>query len=145
MTEQAVTTPGWSVETFAAFWDNPDPSLVRHAVTDDVVGDWPGDPEPVRGAQAYADRIAQVLERVPDLRLEVAEHAANGEFVFVRWIAHGTGARGPIEGLSGIDRIRLRDGLVAENIIRYARRCLRSWSGPRSDRALRLPRVVRVP
>lgn len=115
---EAPARPAWSLDGFASFWSNPDPSLVKHAVTDDVVGDWPGDPEPVRGVQAYTDRIAQVLERVPDLRLEVAEHAQNGEFVFVRWIARGTGASGPFE-FTGMDRIRLRGDLVAENIIRY--------------------------
>jgi hypothetical protein len=108
----------FSVDHFAAFWDNPDPALVHQVVTDDVVGDWPGDPEPVRGVEAYTERIAEVLREIPDLRLEVAEHASNGPFMFIRWIAHGTGAAGPIE-LTGIDRIRLRDGRVAENIIRY--------------------------
>ena len=64
---------------------------------DDVVGDWPGDPEPVRGFAAYKARIAQLLDAVPDLTLEVAEHATNGNLIFIRWIARGTGAEGPFE------------------------------------------------
>jgi len=108
----------WSVQHFAAFWANPDPKLVHHAVTEDVTGYWPWSDTPVRGVEAYVRRIAEVLALAPGLRLEVAEHASNGEFVFIRWIAHGTGAKGPIE-LSGIDRIRLRGGKVAENIIRF--------------------------
>jgi hypothetical protein len=117
-TAEPDANPGWNVEQFARFWANPDPELVRHGVAPDVVADWPGDPQPVRGAAAYADRIAQVLERVPDIRLDVAEHATNGEFIFIRWIGRGTGASGPFE-LSGIDRIRVEQGLVKENIIRY--------------------------
>ena len=59
--------------------------------------------------------LADLLQRLPDLRLEVAEHATNGDVTFVRWIMHATGAHGPFE-LSGVDRIRLRDGLVCENV-----------------------------
>jgi hypothetical protein len=133
MTPQSIAQAGWSVEHFAQFWAAPDPDLVKHAVTEDVVGDWPGDPEPVRGVDAYTERIRQVVDRVPDLHLEVAEHAANGEFVFVRWIARGTGTRGPFE-FSGIDRIRLRDGLVAENVIRFDPRLFEELAGPRTPR-----------
>jgi hypothetical protein len=48
----------------------------------------------------------------------VAEHAmsADGEFGFSRWVMHGTGARGPFE-LVGMDRTRVRDGLVCENYV----------------------------
>ena len=53
---------------------------------------------------------------VPDLRLELGEHAANGDVVFLRWSARGTGPDGPFEGI-GTDRFRLRDGLVAESLI----------------------------
>jgi len=59
-----------------------------------------------------------MLDRVPDLRLDVAEHARNGDVLFIRWIARGIGAGGPLE-FSGIDRIRLRDGLVKEHRIYY--------------------------
>lgn len=123
MTEKTVVEApirsGWSVDLFAAFWSNPDPSLVRYGVTEDVVGNWPGDSEPVQGVDAYTARIAQVLERVPDLRLEVAEHAQHRDLAFIRWIARGTGGEGRAVELTGFDRVRLRDGLVAENIIRY--------------------------
>jgi hypothetical protein len=46
----------------------------------------------------------------------VAEHAHDGELTFVRWIMHATGRSGPFE-MTGIDRIRLRNGQVAENVI----------------------------
>jgi hypothetical protein len=121
MTPPNLTSPtaGFSVENFAQFWAAPDASRVSaELIHEDVVGDWPRAPEPVRGLDAYRDAIAGLLEVVPDLVLEVAEHATNGEYIFIRWIAHATGAAGPFE-ISGIDRIRVVDGRVKENIIRY--------------------------
>jgi len=108
----------FSVDHWAAFWASPHPQLAGRVVTPDVVGYWPGDAEPVRGVTQYKQRIARVLDQVPDLRLEVAEHATNGEVLFIRWIARGTGSGGPFE-FTGVDRIRLRDGLVKENRIFY--------------------------
>lgn len=118
------TQPAWSVDVFAAFWDNPDPRLIPAMLTEDVVGIWPGGEE-VYGPEAYTERLAQVLDMIPGMRLEVAEHATNGEFTFVRWIMLASGADGPFE-MTGIDRIRLRDGLVCENVIRFDRQELQA-------------------
>jgi ketosteroid isomerase-like protein len=115
-TEARDTGRRWTVDSFAAFWSNPDPSQVAGVLTDDVVGHWPGRDEPVRGPEAYIECIAALVEALPDVRLSVAEHAENGEHVFVRWIMRATGEHGPFEH-HGIDRLRLRDGLVAENVI----------------------------
>ena len=109
----------FGVEHFAAFWDAPDLSRASLLLADDVTGDWPGDSEPVRGVDAYVERIAAVLDQVPDLRLEVLEHAENGDVLFIHWLATGTGASGPFE-FDGVDRIEIgADGKVAENVIRY--------------------------
>jgi ketosteroid isomerase-like protein len=35
---------------------------------------------------------------------------------FIRWVMHATGRAGPFE-LTGVDRVRVRDGRVAENVI----------------------------
>lgn len=111
-------TPAWSVEGFARFWDRPDTALVPAVLAPDVVGHWPGVDEAVRGREAYTAQIDRLLALLPDLRLDVAEHATNGEFTFVRWVMHATGRFGPFE-MTGIDRIRVEDGLVAENVIVY--------------------------
>jgi predicted SnoaL-like aldol condensation-catalyzing enzyme len=124
MTQHATTAtepaarPRFTVAHWSAFWAKPDASLAARVAIPEVVGDWPGDPAPVRGKDAYRDRIAQVLERVPDLHLEVAESAEDGDVIFIHWVAHGTGANGPFQ-MDGIDRILLEDGLVKENVIRY--------------------------
>ena len=116
MQDQTVETARWSVAAFAAFWARPNPERVAPVLTPDVLGHWPWSSTPVRGVAEYVNRIAGVIALVPDLRLTVAEHASNGEFTFVRWVMHATGAAGPFE-LTGIDRLRLCAGLVAENII----------------------------
>ena len=112
-TEQA---PSPTVQGFAHFWANPDLSMLTAALADDVVGHFPGDREPVRGREEYIARIGKFLDLVPSLRLTVAEHATNGDSTFIRWIARGTGAAGPFE-FSGIDRIKVSDGLVIENVV----------------------------
>jgi hypothetical protein len=105
-----------TVEGFARFWANPNPAVLPPSLAEDVVGHFPGEPAPIRGRDAYVAKIAQFVELLPDLRLEVVEHATNGEFHFIRWIARATGAKGPFE-FSGIDRIAVRHGIVTENFV----------------------------
>ena len=116
----AQSARGWSVDGWRAFWGAPSAEAalrrVPTVVTPDVEAVWPRVPGRLRGSGEYARRIVDLLALVPDLRLEPGEHAAGGEFVFVRWIARGTGPDGPFEGI-GTDRFRLRDGLVAESLI----------------------------
>jgi hypothetical protein len=50
----------------------------------------------------------------------VVESADNGEYLFIRWVAHATGERGPIEH-TGVDRIKVVDGKVVENRIFFDR------------------------
>ena len=111
---------GWSMDGWRAFWGAPSPEValkrVPTVVTPDVEAVWPRIPGRVRGRDEYARRIVDLLAVVPDLRLELGEHAASGEFVFLRWTARGTGPDGAFEGI-GTDRFRLRDGLVAESLI----------------------------
>ena len=111
---------GWSVDGWRGFWGDPSPEAalkrVPTVVTPDVEAVWPRIPGRLRGRDEYARRIVDLLAVVPDLRLELGEHALSGEFVFIRWIARGTGPDGAFEGI-GTDRFRLRDGLVAESLI----------------------------
>lgn len=120
MSASAKSTRGWSVDGWRAFWSAPSPEValerVPKIVTPDVEAVWPRIPGRLRGRGEYAERIVDLLSLVPDLRLELGEHAANGDVVFLRWTARGTGPDGPFEGI-GTDRFRLRDGLVAESLI----------------------------
>jgi ketosteroid isomerase-like protein len=122
--QSASPATAFSAEMFAAFWAAPDMSRGMDILADDIVGFWPGDPEPVRGFEAYTQKIADLLAAAPDLRLEVVDSAtvpgaAEGEeLVFLHYIGHGTGPQGPFE-IRGIDRVRTRNGMVVENVIRY--------------------------
>ena len=116
MMTAAAVGAGFSPEVFARFWAAPNLEVVPDALTEDVVGHWPGRREPVRGRDEYTKCIADLLRAVPDFHGEVLEHASSGDLFFVRWRMVGTGATGPFE-LTGIDRVRVRDGRVAENVI----------------------------
>jgi SnoaL-like domain len=108
---------GWTTELFAEFWKAPELEYVSSIITEDVVGYWPGG-RTVRGKAEYIRALEELLTLLPDLRLEVAEHTMtpDGEFGFSRWVMHATGANGPFE-LDGMDRTRVRDGLVCENYV----------------------------
>ena len=113
-------TRGWSVDGWRAFWGAPSVEValkrVPTVVTPDVEAVWPRVSGRLWGSGEYARRVVDLLAVVPDLRLELGEHAASGDVVFLRWTARGTGPHGPFEGI-GTDRFRLRDGLVAESLI----------------------------
>lgn len=123
MTEIA-SAPKFSAELFAAFWAAPDLSHGLDILDDDIVGYWPGDPQPVRGIAAYTAKIAEILNAAPDLKLEVVDSAtvpgtAEGEqLVFLHYTGRGTGPSGAFQ-IRGLDRVRTRGGMVVENVIRY--------------------------
>jgi len=114
----------FSAQLWAAFWAAPDLSRGMNSLADDIVGYWPGDPEPVQGVQAYTEKIAELLAAAPDLRLELVDDATvpgatEGEqLVFLHYVGRGTGPQGPFE-IRGLDRVRTRNGMVVENVIRY--------------------------
>ena len=118
------TTPRFSAEMWAAFWDAPNMSLRQDILADDIVGYWPGDHEPVRGLSAYQGKIAELLEAYPDLRLELVDSATvpgkadDEELVYLHYVGRATGPDGPFE-MRGLDRVRSRDGIVVENVVRY--------------------------
>ncbi len=106
----------WSPEThFAAFWSNPNPGGAKSRLAQDVVGRWPGGIV-VEGVEAYNRQLRAVIALMPDVRLEVMEHARNGDLAFIRWVSHGTGVEGPFS-MEGVDRLRIRDGQIMENVV----------------------------
>jgi hypothetical protein len=123
----SLTENGWTPELFGAFWSAPDPKYLRAMVTDDVVGHWPG-ADDVVGAQAYIRALANLVEAMPDLTLDVLGGAMNGDRGFVQWRMRATGANGPFE-LIGADCIYLREGRVRENFINFDSAEFRARSG----------------
>src|SRR6201992_3279422 len=113
----ATTTPRFSAQRFAAFWAAPDMSRGMDILAEDIVGYWPGDSEPVRGFEAYTQKIADLLAVAPDLNVDRVDSApapgpADGEeLFFLHYVGHATGPDGPLE-IRGLDRVRTRDGIV---------------------------------
>ena len=120
------TQPKFSAEFWAAFWAAPNATRADDVLADDIVGYWQGDPEPVCGKKPYVGKIAELLSAAPDLALELVDSAtidgsAPGEqLVFLHYVGRGTGPDGPF-AIRGLDRVRTRDGIVVENVIRYDR------------------------
>jgi hypothetical protein len=118
------THPKFSAEMWAAFWAAPDASRIDDILADDIVGSWQGEPRPVHGRAAYTAKIADLITTIPDLRLELVDSAtvdgrAPGEqLVYLHYVGRGTGPDGPLV-IRGLDRVRARDGVVVENVIRY--------------------------
>lgn len=111
---------GWSVETFRRFWAKPEIAALRaidRLCTRDIVGYWPRPVGLVQGLERYAAVIEDLLLTVPDLSLQVPDHAVSGDLAFVRWIATGTGPDGQRFEANGCDRVRMRGPLVCENHI----------------------------
>lgn len=121
---QTPTAPKFTADTWAAFWTTPDPARVAGLLAEDIVGHWPDDPSPVRGRTAYIGKIAELVAAAPDLRLTLVDSAtvpgpaAGEELVFLHYTGTGTTSSGPIT-IRGMDRVRTRDGIVVENVIRY--------------------------
>ncbi|MDO3703287.1 nuclear transport factor 2 family protein [Micromonospora sp. C28SCA-DRY-2] len=106
------------VERWAAAWGDPTPEKIRTLSDPDIVLTWPGLAEPIRGADAWASRVAGTLQRFPDLRLEVTDHAQRDDLLFISWRARATVAGVAIEW-QGIDRMRMRDGVVTESLVAF--------------------------
>ncbi len=120
------TRPAFSAQMWAAFWAAPDVSRVEDILADDIVGYWQGVPKPVRGRAAYVGKIAELITAAPDLALELVDSATvdgstpGEQLVYLHYVGRGTGPDGPF-AIRGLDRVRTRDGIVVENVIRYDR------------------------
>lgn len=118
------TTQGFSAELWAAFWAAPDLSQLGDVLADDVVGYWPGDPEAVRGRPAYVGKLEELLAATPDLTIELIDSVtvdgtvAGEQVVYLYYVGRSTGPDGPF-AIRGLDRVRTRDGVIVENVIRY--------------------------
>ena len=110
----------FTIEGWKTVWNGPSPQRVMARIplitTPDVTGYWPRTTRPVRGPKEYAQRIVDLLAFIPDFRAELVEHATNGDIMFLRWVATGTGPDGRFEAV-GVDRLIVPNGYVAENLI----------------------------
>ena len=118
------TQPNFSAEMWAAFWAAPRLSRVERHPRRRHRRLLAGRPESGSGREAYVGKIAELVTAVPDLRLElvdsatVAGAAPDEQLVYLHYVGRGTGPDGPL-AIRGLDRVRARDGIVVENVIRY--------------------------
>jgi SnoaL-like domain len=105
----------WTVEHFRRFWAAPDPAAPGPHLSEEIVGRWP-DGRVLKGTEAYLGRLVNIGKLIPDIRLEVLEHAVNGDIAFIRWHADGTGRNDRFD-LVGVDRVRVRGDQLVENVI----------------------------
>ena len=68
------------------------------------------------------------MQRFPDVRLTVTGHATADDLCFISWHGTATAAGHPL-AWEGIDRMRLRDGLVVDSMVAFDTAGLR----PRPD------------
>ena len=104
------------VTSWIELWKAPSGDAVRPMIHPDIVGVWAGSPAPIEGTEPYVAQIQGVADRAPGLQLRATAAAGDDELVFVSWQAVVGGQ--PV-GLQGIDRFRLRDGRVAESLVRF--------------------------
>ncbi|WP_405012709.1 nuclear transport factor 2 family protein [Kitasatospora sp. NBC_01539] len=112
------------VARWAAFWAAPDPAAIDGLSAPDIVMHWPGRAEPIRGIEQWRAQAAGALDQLPDLRLAVVAHARDGATSFVAWRATATVGGAPLQW-EGVDRMTLRDGLVAESTVVFDTAVLR--------------------
>ncbi|OBK39360.1 DUF4440 domain-containing protein [Mycobacterium sp. 1165196.3] len=106
------------VAEWARFWSAPAdaPNSVHALVTDDVVLNWPGTKEPLRGRNAYVAQLTAAVTRIPDLTLSVVDYAYRDGVLMLAWEGRGTIA-GEERRWLGVDRFRIRAGQTAETTV----------------------------
>jgi predicted ester cyclase len=89
------------------------PELINHGA----------DPKEPRGAYHFKQVFTELIACCPDLRVQIDDQIAEGDKVVVRWSDIGTHTGAPFWGvpatgkeiiLSGIDILRIRNGVVVE-------------------------------
>ncbi|GAA2464524.1 nuclear transport factor 2 family protein [Winogradskya humida] len=106
------------VDRWAAFWSSPDPARVGELAAPGIELRYPGLPEPLRGIEAWRERVAAIVGRFPDVRLAVTAYAMVDDLCFVSWRGTATAA-GQSIAWEGIDRMRLHGGLVVESLVAF--------------------------
>jgi steroid delta-isomerase-like uncharacterized protein len=107
-------------QNFAA-WNAHDPDEFIKLIDDDFVSESDTVPAPLRGREAARQSMQMYLKAFPDLRFDIEQMIASGEYVITRWHAAGThkgelmgipatGRRG--EGIHGCTVMEFRGGRV---------------------------------
>jgi ketosteroid isomerase-like protein len=119
--EQIAAAADWVIR-FAEHWRSPKPDVLRDLMQ-------PQTRNLIPPMKAPADRegvvahFRQLLERAPDLSLEVLRWAPVGDTVMVEWEAKATFSGKPLTW-RGVDRVSLSDGKTYEGQVYWDTRGL---------------------
>jgi ketosteroid isomerase-like protein len=105
------------VARFNTVWNGHDLDGIMAMMTDDVVfeASFGKDPWGTRavGRAAVREQVAEILQRIPDVRWDEIRHFACPELAVVEWITTGTPRGGTRFEVYGCDVLALRDGKIA--------------------------------
>ena len=108
---------GAFVTRFNTVWNGHDLDGIMAMMTDDVVfeASFGKDPWGTRavGRAAVREQVAEILQRIPDVRWDEIRHFACPELAVVEWITTGTPRGGTRFEVFGCDVLALRDGKIA--------------------------------
>ena len=134
---------------FEALFDKRDIDALKQFWTSSSVERFPD--RTCQGTEEIAAYFREVLDAVPDLRMEIVALAEQGDDVFVQWHMTGThkgtllgiDATGKSLAIDGIDHFVVRDGKLVSNFVvvdqmQYARALgMMPPDGSGPDRALK--------
>ena len=102
-------------------WNRGELDACDEILAADYVGIIPGQPEPIRGPEAFKQMVGAYRAGFPDVHLRVDDVFSTGDRVAVRWVSRGTNTGAmmgmpptgrPIE-IMGISLFQVIDGKVA--------------------------------
>lgn len=105
------------VTRFNTVWNGHDLDGIMAMMTNDVVFEASFGKEPwgtrAVGKAATRELVADILNRIPDVRWDELRHFACPEHAVVEWVTTGTPRGGTRFEVHGCDVLTLRDGKIA--------------------------------
>jgi ketosteroid isomerase-like protein len=105
------------VTRFNTVWNGHDLDGIMAMMTDDVVFEASFGKEPwgtrAAGRAAVREQVAEILQRIPDVRWDEIRHFVCPELAVVEWVTTGTPRGGTRFEVFGCDVLALRDGKIA--------------------------------
>ena len=90
-------------------WNSHDPNRLAKGVDQNFIGESDTLPSPINGPQGLAQFMGVYVTAFPDLRFEIEQQLAEGDFVVTRWVATGT-HRGDLMGIPPTGRQAVTHG-----------------------------------
>lgn len=105
------------IDRFNTVWNGHDLDGILAMMTDDVVFEASFGKEPwghrVTGKPAVREFLADMFDRIPDVRWDEIHRSAHPDVAVVEWLTSGTPRGGVRYEVQGCDVLALRDGRIA--------------------------------